>query len=105
MKFGSGALTVALALCGAAISTTSAFTVPRRVQHAPSITTISSSNALSLSRRPTIKSTTYRRAAAEDEDDDSYDEPLAKGVDSVAWLPTVAGAKTVVEASGSEEVS
>jgi hypothetical protein len=48
----------------------------------------------------------------DDDDDDDYDEdedegPLAKGVDSVSWLPSVAGSKgadisSVKEVSGFE---
>ena len=38
---------------------------------------------------------TQRRLAAEDdEEDDADDEPLAKGIDSVSWLPTVIGARS-----------
>jgi len=43
------------------------------------------------------KSVTRRFAALDDDDEDdaAFDEkgPLAKGIDSVSWLPSVAGAK------------
>ena len=31
----------------------------------------------------------------DDEDDDESDDPLAKGIDSVGWMPTVVGARDV----------
>jgi hypothetical protein len=46
------------------------------------------------------------RALEDDEDEDDYDDddddddPLSRGIDSVSWLPSVVGAKSVGEISG-----
>jgi hypothetical protein len=60
--------------------------------------------------RSAARATTARKLAEqddsddEDSDDEDNDEPLAKGIDSVSWLPTVKGAKNV-EITGAKEVS
>ena len=44
-------------------------------------------------------------AESDDDDDDEVDEPLADGVNSVSWLPSVVGAKKVEADTKGGEVS
>jgi hypothetical protein len=105
MKFGHGVLTAALALVGAAVST-SAFTAPPQTQHAHHFmtaglrtsTSSTSSNMVRFTGRRHRGSRQWLAESDEDEDhdnDNDNDEPLAKGVDSVSWLPSVLETKKV----------
>ncbi|CAB9501368.1 ATP-dependent protease La (LON) domain [Seminavis robusta] len=107
MRFGVGALTVALALCGASVSTTEAFSgvvrpSPRRA-FGVAWSAAPTSLASGIKTRFVSTSATRRQLAAGDDEEDGYDEPLAKGVDSVSWLPTVAGSKMVETSSDGVE--
>lgn len=102
MRFCSVALTVALALCSS-ISTSFAFTskglqsrqkIQSGVQPLAFGVISGRSNVHAFSRVKT------QRRLADGDDEDDYDEPLSKGVDSVSWLPTVAGGGSVVGAGG-----
>ena len=70
------------------------------------------SNGLSLQNSSIRKKQTSLNLASDDEDEDDEDDdddhaeegnPLAKGVNSVSWLPSVVGGKTIAEAGGSDE--
>lgn len=120
MKFSKEALGIALvAVLGTAPTLTSGFTAPAAtttittVQLAlspPSPGISTRSFVLGFRAQPSLArgSIVFRKLAAGDdeEDDDELEGPLSKGVDSVSWLPTVIGAKSV-ESPGdsSEEVS
>jgi hypothetical protein len=113
MKFGPGVVIAALALGGAAVST-GAFTVHRvtttslprtttnqkHQQHQLGIGSINTNLVRSGRRGGTTR---QWLAESDDDDDDDHedqdfqddDEPLAKGVDSVSWLPSVLETKTV----------
>lgn len=97
-------MTAALAVC-CTLQSTVAFSLttslPQQRSRSGGLETL----AFGLSVRNTERLSTHRiptarRLAEKDDDEDGYDEPLAKGVDSVSWLPTVAGASSVD--SGSE---
>lgn len=91
---------------GCSLSTTSAFSVQLQSQHLQprsfGVVSVRSNkaNCVSYSR---VK--TQRKLAENDDEEDGYDEPLSKGVDSVSWLPTVVGAKSVEADSEGGEVS
>lgn len=102
MRFCSGVLAVALALCSSSTSLgfTSKGLQPRqRIQNGVQPLAFGlvngRSNVAGFGRVQT------QRRLADGDDEEDYDEPLAKGVDSVSWLPSVAGGGSVV-AAGSE---
>lgn len=102
MRFCSGVLAVALALCSSSTSLgfTSKGLQPRqRIQNGVQPLAFGlvngRSNVAGFGRVQT------QRRLADGDDEEDYDEPLAKGVDSVSWLPSVAGGGSAV-AAGSE---
>jgi Lon protease-like protein len=77
-------------VAGRALTLSSAF-VPRLRGVA------SSSYAFSLSSHTISRKqrfSTFRRLAAEEQEDEEDDGPLSKGIDSVSWLPTVIGGRS-----------
>lgn len=117
MKFPKEALAATVAI-GYSLSSIDAFT-PTGVQYRLSVTKQGILFGSRLTRRADSskemlpwnhkfsarKTVITRKLTDQDEDDEDYnEEPLAEGVNSVAWLPSVKGAKNV-EISGAEEVS
>jgi hypothetical protein len=105
MKFRIEALAAAFAFC-CSLHNTAAFSVQPQslhIDHQNSGIVSFAGQSAPVSRR--LK--TQRRLAESDDDEhDDDDEPLAKGVNSVSWLPTVVGAKKVeAEKSDDDEVS
>jgi hypothetical protein len=100
MKFDKQVLLSLAALCSVTLNA-DAF-VPRATK-ASGVTLFGARNKLQKAPRAMVT----RLYAADDEDEDDDDEqegPLGKGVDSVSWLPSVAGEKGG-EISGAKEVS
>jgi Lon protease-like protein len=95
MKFAREILFAVLvgSLCAIDAFAPASFGVARRATSGPTLASSESSPALQR------QSSTCRRLAIDDDEDDEDDddlddlEPLAEGIDSVSWLPTVLGGK------------
>ena len=108
MKFTKAVLGVALLVAVLSTTYTSGFSIATTHSRVSApfagISTRSSSvGCRGIQSSATKCSRVVRKLAAGDdeEDDDELDGPLSKGVDSVAWLPTVIGAESVEAPGGS----
>ena len=105
MKFQVGTLAAVLAL-GCSLSATSAFSLQAPSQHLALRNAGSVAAARSCINPVARRVGTQRKLAeSDDDDDDEVDEPLADGVNSVSWLPSVVGAKKVEASTKGGEVS
>jgi hypothetical protein len=95
MKFGKETLLTLAATCCLLTLQTDAF-VPASIRFTKLALVNSRLSTSTTSPNKLSRTTAVRRLAADDDDLDSddYDEgPLGKGIDSVSWLPSVAGKK------------
>lgn len=105
-----GALSVALAACLNLSTSAAAFSVTEMNARYRTGTAVSAfgkavnSRTVGLRVLFPVSSSRTKLSMVEDDDDDDVEEPLAQGVDSVSWLPTVVAAKTVETDSVAGEV-
>lgn len=102
LHFAWGSLLTVLAVCSLTLNT-EAF-LPRPKASNVARATARRSIAPFCFERPRTTSLFMVDDDEEDEDDEDDDDPLGNGVDSVAWLPTVIGAKGK-EITSAREVS